>query len=72
MTVEQRRSGIVGDEIEFDFLKAAQHHDILDHAGGRLAADPRQLEAVPMQVQRMDVVAGVAEFQPIAPPLRAP
>ena len=60
------RSRIVGDEIEFDFLETAEHHHVLDHAGGRLAADAHKFETVAVQMQRMDVVAGVAELQPVA------
>src|SRR5579872_1492235 len=68
VTVKQRHSGIVGHEVELDLLEAAEHHYILDHARRRLAADTHQLKTVPMQMQRMDIVAGIAEFQAIAPP----
>jgi len=49
-------------EVHLDFLEAAQHHHVLDDARGRLAADTHELEAVPVQVERMHTVAGVAEF----------
>lgn len=39
VAMEERRPRIVGDKIEFHFLKATQHHDIFDDAGGRFAAD---------------------------------
>ena len=59
---------IVGDEVKFHFLKAAEHHDVFDHACRRLAADPHKLEAVAMQMERMDVVTGIAKLEPIAAP----
>ena len=52
--------------------KAGQHHDVLDDAGSGLAADPNQLETVTVQMQRMNVVARIAESQPIAPSLLHP
>src|SRR5262249_33621539 len=66
MAVEQRQSRMIGDEIEFDFLKAADHDHILNDAGCRLAAHAHKLETVAVQMQRMDVVAGIAEFKPVA------
>ena len=68
VTVKERRPWIVGNEVKLEFLKPAQHHHVLDHARGRLATDARQLEAVPVQMQRVNVVAGIAEFQPVAAP----
>jgi hypothetical protein len=69
VTVEERQPRIVGDEVKFQFLESAQHHHVLDHPRGRFTGDARQFEAVPVQVQRVDVVARVAEFQPVAAPL---
>ena len=50
---------MVGDEIEFHFLETAEHHDVFDDAGRRFAADAHELETVPVQMQGMNVVAGV-------------
>src|SRR6516165_8781293 len=66
MTVKERQPRIVGHEIKLQLLKPAQHHHVLDHPGGRFAGDARQLEAVAVQVQRVDVVARIAEFQAVA------
>src|SRR3974390_1267519 len=66
VAMEERLARIVGDEIEFNFLKAAQHHHVLDDASGWLAAEPDQFETVPVQVQRMNVITGIAEFEPVA------
>ena len=59
MTVKERVAGIVGDDVELQLLESTQHHDVLDDAGGRFARYAPQFEAVPVQVQRMDVVARV-------------
>ena len=71
VTVKQRQPRIVGDEIKSQLLEPAEHHDVFDHAGRGLAANVRQFKTVAVQVQGMNVVAGVAEFQPIAATLRA-
>jgi hypothetical protein len=68
VTMEQRQSRMVGDEIEFDFLETAEHHDVFDDAGRVFAADAHELETVPVQMQRMNVVAGVPEFEPVPTP----
>ena len=68
VTVEKRQPWIVGDKIERRFLESAEHENVLDHPGGGLPADLRQLEAVPMKMQRMDVIAGVAELEAVRPP----
>ena len=68
MTVEERQTRIVGNKVKFEFLESAQHHHVLDHARGRLAADAGQFEAVPVQMQRVNVITGIAEFQPVASP----
>src|SRR5271165_6771662 len=66
VAVEERRTPVVGDEIELDLLKPAEHHDVLNDPGGRLAADAHQLEAVAVQMQRMHIVARIAKFEPVA------
>ena len=33
MTVEERKSGVIGDKINFNFLIASYHHHILHYAG---------------------------------------
>ena len=46
VTMEKCHPRIVGDEVELELLKSAQHHHVFDHPGGRLAADARQLETM--------------------------
>jgi hypothetical protein len=55
MAVEQSWARVIGKEIDLSLLVAAQHDHILDHAARWLAGDPCQLEAVSVQVDRMDV-----------------
>src|SRR5579872_4318614 len=66
MTVEQGFARIVGHEIDFYLLIAAEHDDILDDTRRRLAREAGQLETVAVQMNGMYVVAGVAHLQPIA------
>src|SRR5437870_1355160 len=49
MTMQQRGSRIVGDEIDLDGLAPRHVHDILDDARCRLPGKADQLEAVPVQ-----------------------
>lgn len=72
MTMEQRPPGIVGDEVERDLLEAAQHNNVLHDTRRRFASDHHEFETVTMQVERVDIVAGVTECEPIAAPLLNP
>ena len=66
VAVEEGEAGVVGDEVDLDLLVAADHHNVLHDAGGRLAGDRCELEAVAMQVNGVDIVAGVAHAQAVA------
>ena len=59
-------AGIVGHEIHLDFLEAAQHHDVLDDARRLPATDAHELEAVAVEMQRVDIVARIAKLEPVA------
>src|SRR5690349_6105980 len=59
MAMKQRASRIVGYEIEFDLLVAAQHYHILDDARGRFPGNPHQFETVAMQMHGMNIIAAV-------------
>ena len=69
MAVEQREPRIVRRKIYFDFLISAQHHDILHHASGRLAGELGEFEAVPVKMDGMNIVAGIAHTKTVAPAL---
>src|SRR5262245_616854 len=66
MAVEQGGPGGVGHKVELELLAAGQHHHVLSYARARLAADADQFEAVAMEMERMNVVAGIAKFQAVA------
>jgi hypothetical protein len=59
VAMEQGQAGIIRDEVHLDLLIAAQHHHVLHDTGRRLAGDPHQLETVAVQMNGMDVVAGI-------------
>src|SRR5208283_5077941 len=60
VAVEQGEARIVRNEVDLDFLVAADHRHIFDHSRSRQTGNPRQLKAVPMQMDRMNIVAGIA------------
>ena len=64
--MEQGRPRIVGNEVELHLLEASQHHHVFDHACSLLAADAHEFKAVAMEMERMNIVAGIAEFKPVA------
>jgi len=59
MAVEERRSGVVRDEIDLR-SRVSRHADrVLDDAGGRLVADLRDLEGVTVQMNGVFVATAV-------------
>jgi len=66
MAVEQRKSGIIRRKIHFDFLISAHHDDILHHTSGRLAGEFGEFKTVTMEMDGMDVVAGIAHADTVA------
>src|ERR1700730_13046713 len=66
MTVEQRRSGIVGDEINLDRAEPRHVDRVFHHTRGRLVAYLGQLEGVTMQVDGVIVTTLVGHGQAIA------
>ncbi len=66
VTMEQREAGIVGDEVDFDFLVASDHDNVLHHAGTGFRCKLGEFETMPVKMDRMYVVAGVAHTNAIA------
>lgn len=60
MAMEEGRSGVVRDEIDFGRREARQAY-LLDHAGGRLVPDLCDLERVTMQMDGMFVATIVVQ-----------
>ncbi len=69
MTVKQGQTRIVGYEVDLSFLVTSQHHHIFHDASSGLSCELRQLKTVPVEMDRMNVVAGVAHSEPIPLPL---
>src|ERR1700674_498456 len=65
MAVKQGQARIVGDEIDFRFLIASQHYNVFENSRSGLSAQARQFEAVPVQMDWVNVVAGIAHSQSI-------
>ena len=65
MAMEKGQTRIVRDERYLRFLIAAQHQDILDDSCGWETSDAVQLKTVPVKMNRMDVVAGIAHANSI-------
>jgi len=66
VAMEKREAGIVGDEINFELLVAAEHDNVFADARGRSAGDLRELEGVAVEMDRVDVVALVEEAEAVA------
>src|SRR5215813_10793973 len=60
MAMKQRQTRVVGNEVDLRLLIASQHHDILENSGCGLSKDFREFEAVAVQMDGMDVIAGIA------------
>jgi hypothetical protein len=60
VTVEQRQPGGVRRELHFHDLIAVQHRDVLDHTTGRPPCNRDDLKTLSVQMDRVDVVRGVA------------
>lgn len=66
MTMKQSQLWIVGDKIHFSLLITADHYDILHYTCSRLADELGQFEAMPVKMDGVDVVAGIAHADAIA------
>jgi len=69
MAMKQGQSWVIRDKVQFQFLVASKHHHVLEHAGSLLAGYPRQLIAVAVKMQRMNVIARIAKLEAIVAPL---
>jgi hypothetical protein len=67
MAMEERVTGMIGDEVDLRGGIARHADRILQHAGGRLVADPGELECMPVHVDGMLVAAVVVHDEAIAP-----
>src|SRR5215475_550401 len=65
MAMEQRRTRIVGDEIDLRGAETSHVDGVLHHAGGRLVTYLGHLERMPVQVNRMIVTAPIGHGEAI-------
>ena len=66
MAVEQRRPGIVGDEIDLHGAVPRHVDGVFHDARGRLVAHPGDLEGMAVEVDRMVVAALVGHCETVA------
>jgi hypothetical protein len=65
MAVKQGESGVVGDKIDINTTEAFHENSVLEEARCFFSIDLCDLKIVPMQVERMHVVAFVDERESI-------
>src|SRR5215469_2404041 len=66
MAVKQSHAWIVGYKVHLGFLVAAQHDNIFEHTGGRFSRQPRQLKAVSVKMDGVNIVTGISHSNPIS------
>jgi hypothetical protein len=66
MAVEESKAGIVGNKVNLQLLVASEHDHVLHDAGGFRCREIGQFKAVPMEMDGMNVVTGVAHPKAIA------
>src|SRR6185437_5242626 len=70
MAMEEAAAGLIGRKVDCHRLKAAEHRHVFDDATRRMPGNGGELEAVAMQMDRMNIVGGVRHTQAIAPAAR--
>jgi hypothetical protein len=66
MAVKQGEPGVVGYKIDINSAEAFDQDGVFENSGRFFSIDFRDLEIMPMQVERMHVVALVDESESIA------
>src|SRR4029077_3879669 len=60
VAVEKREPRIIGNKVYFGFLVSASHHNIFQDSSRWLSGQARQLKAMAMEMDWMDIVTGIA------------
>src|ERR1700684_4159059 len=60
VAMKESEPWIVGGEVDLCFLIAAHHDHILLNPGSWLSSDPAEFKGVAVQMDGMDVIAGIA------------
>jgi len=66
MAMKQGEPGVVGDKIDINSAEAFDQDGVFENSGRFFSMNFRDLEIMPMQVERMHVVALVDESESIA------
>ena len=66
MAVKQRQARLVGDQVHRGASICRNDHRVFHDAGSRLAVEFDELEQVPMDMERMRIVAAIVKHQPVA------
>lgn len=66
MTMKEGHARIVGDEVDFHVLIATEHDNVFENSGAGFAENPGEFEAVPVKMDGMNIVAGIAHVQAVA------
>jgi len=64
--VEEGGASAVCDEVNFQLLMRTDSHHVFENSGGRCAGHLHDLQPMALQMQREDLVTGVADPQPVA------
>src|SRR4029077_16845316 len=68
VAVQQSQSRIVGHKPNRRLLVAPQHHHVLENSSARLVSQAGEFKAVPVQMDGMDIVAGIAHTNAVTLP----
>ena len=66
VAVKERQSRVVRNEIDFRFLVTSQHQHVFQDSGGGFSCNAGQLKTMPVKMDRVDVITGVAHMNAIA------
>ena len=66
MTVEESKTGIVGNEVNLHLLVSAEHGYVLHDARSFRSCQIRELKTVAMKMYRMNIITGVAHPKAIS------
>lgn len=66
MAVKERETRVVGREIDFGLLIAAEHEHVFHHAGSRLPGNPGKFKSVAVKMNRMNVITCIAKAKAVA------
>ncbi len=66
VTVKERKARIGGDKVDFNLLVTSDHDYILHHARGGPSGNAGDFKTMPVKMDGMNIVAGIAHADAIA------